>query len=578
MRRLLIFVLAFVLCGVCTTALGQDATALEGEYSHIQDLNNAGSAVVYAKSPTAAQLRKAIAGLERAQTQIAKLRMKLAIGSQLGGDARERQEDNLRYRADAWAQLGDKQKALDCLDEWAAGPVGDWGRHWLATDKYLAGLRSEPRFKALVARLDAVASRWNADALVASSAQLSEAQRIAGLSLFWSEARYNFAYFDLVPKLDWNQTYLDFLPKVIAAKNLHDYYDVLMRLAPLLHDSHTDIYPPESIQDQFYARPVIHTALVQGRVIVTWIADPRIEIQGLHIGDEIVSIDGEEVHRYAREHVEPYMSSSTPQDLAVRMYTYHLLMGDHAKSVVLGFKNAAGKLRSITLSREPDPAAKWPAEFEFRMLPGDIAYLKLGEFEDGRGAKAFEQHLPEILKAKGLILDVRDNGGGSSTNGYDVLAWLSDKPIPEEAASSREYVPVYRAWNGPSETWKSLGGGSYSKPRHRHYGGPVVVLMGPRTISAAEDFVVSFEAMKRGLLIGRKTAGSTGQPLMLKLPGGGFARICTLRNTFPDGRSFVGIGIPPQIEVEPTVADIRAGRDPAIAAATKALLAKSAQH
>lgn len=571
MRRLLVFPIAFALCAVCAAALGKGTTALESEYSHIQDLNNAGSAVVYAKSPTPAQLHKAIAGLERSQAQIAVLRKRLAIGSQIAGHARDRHQDNLRYRADAWARLGDTKKALNCLEKWAAGPVGDWGRHWLATDKYLAGLRSERRFKALVARLDDVASRWNADAVATPSEHLSEAQRVAGLSLFWSEARYNFAYFDHVPKLDWNQTYLDFLPKVIAAKNLHDYYDVLMRLAPLLKDSHTNIYPPKSIQDQFYARPGVRTALVQDRVVATGIDDPRITKEGLHAGDEILSIDGEEVHQYAREHVEPYMSSSTPQDLAVRVYTYHLLMGDHTKPVTLEFEDVAGKLHSITLSREPDPAAKRPAEFEFRVLPGDIAYLKLGEFEDDRGAKLFKQHLSQILEAKGLILDVRDNGGGSSTNGYAVLSWLSDKPVPEEAASTREYVSVYRAWNGPSENWKSLGSGSYSNPRHQHFAGPVAVLIGPRTISAAEDFVVSFETMKRGVLVGRTTAGSTGQPLAFKMPGGGFARICTVRDTFPDGRTFVGTGIAPQIKVTPTIADIRAGRDPAIAAAVKAI-------
>jgi C-terminal processing protease CtpA/Prc len=423
-----------------------------------------------------------------------------------------------------------------------------------------------------------VADRWNADAFLVPAGHLSEAQRIAGLSLFWSEARYNFAHFDHVPDLDWNQTYLDFLPRVIAAKNLHDYYDVLMRLAPLLHDAHTNIYPPASIQDEFYASPPIDTALIQNRVIVTWVGDPRIVQKGLHVGDEIVSIDGQEVHQYAKEHVEPYASSSTPQDLAVRMYTYQLLGGDHSRPVTLGVKDASGRLHTLQLSREPDQAAKWPAAFEFRMLPGDMAYLKLGEFEDDRGAKLFQQHLREIMRAKGLILDVRDNGGGSTNNGLDVLTWLSSNPIPKPSIRSREYVPTFRAWGGPSETWKNLDDpdNTYSHPRKHHYTGPVAVLIGPRTFSAAEDFVVSFEAIKRGILIGRKTAGSTGQPLVFKLPGGGTARICTLDETFPDGRKFVGIGIPPQIKVEPTVADVRAGRDPAIAASVKVLEAKFA--
>lgn len=109
--------------------------------------------------------------------------------------------------------------------------------------------------------------------------------------------------------------------------------------------------------------------------------------------------------------------------------------------------------------------------------------------------------------------------------------------------------------------------------RHdHHFNGPVAVLIGPRTISAAEDFAVSFAAVKRGILVGSATAGSSGQPLRFDLPGGGTARVCSAQESFPDGRKFIGTGIAPQIEVELTVADIRAGRDPVIAAAARALL------
>lgn len=581
MGRLVAMSCVLFLAFGCATASAQDANALEQRYSHIQDLNNAGSAIVYAKSPGPNRLHQAIGKLKQAQAAITQLQAGLAVGSRYAERVNDRHDDNLRYQADAYAQLGDEQSALDALEGLTTDGVWSGWKQVLLKDKYLAGLHDDPRFKALLSRFDAVADRWNADAFMTPATHLSEAQRIAGLSLFWSEVRYNFAHFARVPKLDWNQTYLDFLPKVIAAKDLHDYYDVLMRLAPLLHDGHTNIYPPDSIANQFYARPPVVTALIQNHVVVTWVADPGIAAEGVHVGDEIVSINGEEVHRYAREHVEPYVSSSTPQDLAVRMYDYLLLAGDHAQPVTLGLKDAAGKLHSVPLSREPDPAAKkWKPSFSFRMLPGDIAYLELGEFEDARGAKLFEQHLPQILKGKGLILDVRGNGGGSTSNGLDVLTWLTDKPVPEPATRSLEYIPTYRAWSGPSETWKTLDGpdNTYTHLHKTHYAGPVAVLIGPRTFSAAEDFVVSFEAMKRGILVGEPTAGSTGQPFGFALPGGGSARVCTLQERFPDGRKFVGTGIPPQIEVEPTVADIRAGRDPGIAAAVKALLAESAQH
>jgi len=98
------------------------------------------------------------------------------------------------------------------------------------------------------------------------------------------------------------------------------------------------------------------------------------------------------------------------------------------------------------------------------------------------------------------------------------------------------------------------------------------VLISAKSFSAAEDFVVVFDAMHRGTLVGETTGGSTGQPLAFKLPGGGYARICTLDVAYPDGRDFEGIGIPPQVKVSPTVSDIRQGKDAALERAVEILL------
>lgn len=564
---------AIVLATFAVAARSQESNDVAQSYSHIQDLNNAGAKIILG-SPDTVQLLRALAYLRQSTVAISQLQAKLSTDSAFAEQVESRRGDNLRFQAYAYAKLGDKQAALDRLDAWAADGVFPGERQFLMKDQNLVTLRDDPRFLALVSRIDRLASRWDANAFMAPNEPLSEAQRIAGLSLFWSEVRYNFAHFDHVSDLQWNQTYLDFLPRVIAARSLHDYYEVLMQLAPLLRDGHTNIYPPQSIQDQFYASPPIATELIQNRVLITRVADPDLVAHGIHVGDEILAVDGIEVHQYAREHVEPYVSSSTPQDLAARMYGYRLLDGDHAQPVMLTLEDGSGEKLTVTLSREPDPAVKRKPAFEFRSLPDGIAYLSLGEFANDRGAKVFEEHLTEILTAKGLILDVRSNGGGSTGNGLEILSWLTNKPIPLPVLRSLEYVPTYRAWSGPSEQWKLLGrpDDTYTKPHNRHFTGPVAVLIGPRTFSAAEDFVVSFAAMKRGILVGQATAGSSGQPLVFKLPGGGLARVCSAQETFPSGREFVGIGITPQIMVEPSIADVRAGRDPVIVAAARALL------
>jgi carboxyl-terminal processing protease len=93
---------------------------------------------------------------------------------------------------------------------------------------------------------------------------------------------------------------------------------------------------------------------------------------------------------------------------------------------------------------------------------------------------------------------------------------------------------------------------------------PIVVLHGPGAASAAEDFLVAIDAIPHVTTVGQPTFGSTGQPFSFPLPGGSSARICTKRDTYPAGREFVSIGIQPQVVVQPTVEDVRAGRDPAL--------------
>ena len=73
--------------------------------------------------------------------------------------------------------------------------------------------------------------------------------------------------------------------------------------------------------------------------------------------------------------------------------------------------------------------------------------------------------------------------------------------------------------------------------------------------------------MKRGKIVGMPDGGSTGQPLMFDLPGGGTARICVKRDGYPDGTDFVGVGVLPDVRVAPTIDDVRHGRDAALTAA-----------
>lgn len=487
----------------------------------------------------------------------------------------------LRYRAFnirddlflLYVDEGEKSKALDAMEENLAedsAPLDVVYRN----AKAQALLKDEPRYRAMLARTDAMDRLWHAKAIATPySPHLGEAERIAGLSLFWSEVKYNFAHFNNVPQLDWDKAYLDFLPKVIAAPDTAAYYDVLMRFAPLLHDGHTNIYPPKALFGHFYARPPMRTALIGGKVLVTFVGSATLEKQGIHVGDEITAIDGIDVKRYARERVAPLESSSTSQDMAVRMYTYGLLAGDKDVPLKLDVVDGHGHQRTVTVARDGYPDRHAAPSFVFRQLPGGVVYLSIDQFETKASSAAFMQHLPRIMRAKALILDVRKNVGGSDRYGFEILSHLTEAPIPGARSNELSVSPVSRANGHLNLEWRPLrdSGATYPHKTSPIFTGPVAVLTSARTFSAAEDFVMAFDALKRGILVGQTTGGSTGMPLSFGLPGGGSARICAKWDSYPDGREFVGTGIAPDIKVSPTVADIRAGRDPVIERAAAAL-------
>jgi carboxyl-terminal processing protease len=90
------------------------------------------------------------------------------------------------------------------------------------------------------------------------------------------------------------------------------------------------------------------------------------------------------------------------------------------------------------------------------------------------------------------------------------------------------------------------------------------MLVDAQTFSAAEDTVAVFKLMRRGVIVGTASAGSTGQPWLFDLPGGGQARVCVKRDTYPDGTTFVGTGIVPNVPVQMKIEDVREGKDPVL--------------
>lgn len=417
------------------------------------------------------------------------------------------------------------------------------------------------------ADLKSVKVMWDSPAWSVPYAEdLSEDLKVAGLSKFWSEVKYNFAFPEKLAALDWDALYVAFIPRVRAARSTAEYYRVLQEFCAKLQDGHTNIIMPDAYRKTRVGRVGLQIRLIEGRVMVNRAWDPELEKQGIARGMEIVKIDGLATRSYAENYIIPRLSSSTPQYLDILAYERALLDGLSSEPVKLTLETEDGRtiernVRRLTLPEStklaPSPA---PNPFEFRMLPGNIAYIALNSFMDDKTADEFLKRFPEFAASNAMILDLRSNGGGNTNVGYRVMAALAKEPFLGSRWSTRDYKPAFRSWGRPDSMFLAPAEREPIDPDHR-YAGRVIVLTSPRTYSAAEDFLVAFDQSGRGTILGETSGGSTGNPLYLKLPGGGGALVCSKHDAYAGGKEFVGAGVKPQIEAHPTVAGFRAGKD-----------------
>jgi len=402
--------------------------------------------------------------------------------------------------------------------------------------------------------------------------RLTAAEKVAGLSKVWSEAKYGFANFDLVPALNWDSAYLAFIPKVKTTRTTRDYYNVLKQFNRLLRDGHSRIMEPLPLFEKTSFSVPLQVKFIEGKAIITALSDSMNLSSTIKPGDEIVAIDGVPVQNYIINKIDPFIKFSTPQDSVARIYSYELLSGAANSNVKLTTRDNRGKLHKQVLARTHDLRETPPLTFTW--LADSIAYISINSFATSKTPDQFDSLFNVLSTSKGLIIDIRNNRGGNSNNGYEILGRLTDTAFATNQTIFKKYNPAQRSWgNDPMEIeknqfwWKPYKKGTYNKT--------VVVLTGAFTYSAAEDFTAAFKCMKRGIIIGQKTGGSTGNPMGYSLPGGGIGFVCSKRDLMPDGTEFVGKGINPDLEVMESIADIKQGVDAPLIKAIESIKSRS---
>lgn len=227
--------------------------------------------------------------------------------------------------------------------------------------------------------------------------------------------------------------------------------------------------------------------------------------------------------------------------------------------------NYSDSLQRVYLGRAGDYAVA--AGLSYRRLDDNIGYVRCASFADGFGDGNLHEVMASLALCDGLIVDVRNNGGGMLTAAAKLASLFVNEPV------TGGYI---RHKRGP-------GHDDFSAPealRIEPFAGlrwqkPVVVLTNRRTYSAANSFVMFVKGLPQVTVAGDLTGGGAGLPLSSELPCGWTVRFsaCPM---YDRAMQLTEAGIAPDLKVDITPEDYARSCDTIIEAARRLLRARAA--
>ncbi|MCD7738672.1 MAG: S41 family peptidase [Lachnospiraceae bacterium] len=234
------------------------------------------------------------------------------------------------------------------------------------------------------------------------------------------------------------------------------------------------------------------------------------EEAGFQAGDVIYAVDGEDVLGMDSSQVVALIKGDEGTWVTVTV-----LRGDE----LLDIDVQRRKIETVTVTYE--------------LLEDNIAYIQLTEFDDVT-VEQFEEALDQLEAdgAQGLILDLRDNPGGSLYSVVEIADMLLGEGLilyTEDKDGSRE---------------------EYTSDAERELDLPIVLLVNENSASAAEVLTGALKDHGKAIVVGTTTFGKGIVQTVRTLSDGSTVKLTTSAYYTPNGVNIHGTGITPDVEVE----------------------------
>ncbi|MCG8351013.1 MAG: S41 family peptidase [Chloroflexales bacterium] len=389
---------------------------------------------------------------------------------------------------------------------------------------------------------------------------------------------------------EWNSLYAQLAPRVAEAERSNSagaFYLALRDFSLAFQDGHVNLsggdFDIQFFQQEFsggYGMAV--RELDDGRTIVNYVLTNGPAYQaGIEVGAEVFTFNGQAMSD-AISAVQPFGGPfSTDFGLRYEQQIY-LMRAPVGKEATITFANPDEAQSRATLTaiveneslfvnsfyRQFDPVAL-PVEFE--LLESNIGYISINTYYDDLNLmiRLFERALETFkqLEVRGIIIDLRQNGGGAPIS---LANYLTDVEIP---LGQREY------FSGATGRFEPDGPPNKAEPAERRYSfSRMALLVGPACASACDVGAYGFSQIPGMIVVGQfPTAGVYAEVArgQYRLPEGISLQVPTGRSVLPDGSIFLeGQGVPPTLRVPIVEETVLTNEDVVLQAAEEAILGR----
>lgn len=420
----------------------------------------------------------------------------------------------------------------------------------------------------------------------AALADYSDLPYVEAFDALIEKMRFEYAFTE-AKNIDWNALSDEFRPQFEAAENDEEFSAIFRDFVLSIPDGHLNAPFSEDELIGNYAGGIglAFIELDDGRIMAhSVLADSSADEAGVRRGAEIIAINGVPI----REHVDSTVSYMGPFGTDHARRLSQVAFASHFppfSDVELTYRNPGEDEQTAELEAiiEIDTlldalgvggldGTELPVEYD--ILPSGYGIVHIYSLDDNEllTIQLWERMIATFrdYEVPGVIVDMRQNSGGSSFLTTQMAAYFFNEPL----VVSRSAV-----WDSNQEAFISDSRGDsrfYLPQENLRYDGPVAVLVGPNCMSACEFFSYDMTLQDRAQLVGHyPTAGLGGgiqSGSQVQLPGDVFFQFPVVRPLDMDGNIIIeGMGVQPDVLVPVTEETIFGSDDAVLDAAIELL-------